>query len=515
MAVIRYPDNLPAPWVATIKSNERRALDDLPGLRQTRYLQRDRLATQQMQFVFYKLDDVQTFYAWVRDTLFEGGAWFAADWPLPQGGTGVRKFIQKPAYPTLQGVGVWTVTATCEVRGRGVLPDDGEEICFHERFSQGMFPYGISPAFATSDPETITDICFYATRGGPYGNEIHCYPGGNPALNTPVWIDRAIIARPLQKVSVKFIMSGTGLGDSGVLRLGHRFDNQFVFIPKRDLFVAGNNSQSPVLYLSGVDLFMSDHSLDMDVWFQFDAVLGTKGGTYFTIRRLSTGNIELQTIVLLGNYGFFVEGIEWVMDDSAEGRTTVFADLSLCPTPNDAWDPSTLLPSWKAPINDLHKIIATGRTLQTVRSLTRLTGKRYVELVFDVVANMTLGGIGLDIHDPTILGSDLSSIGYDSAGRVTLNGVVTTGFTTLTSGDILMIAVNQTTGQVWFGVNGVWQGGDPITGAGEQGVIQHDNPLYVLASIDTSSGPLPEITGQFDKAHFTYSAPVGFTGWAD
>lgn len=122
MSAIVYPTSLPGPSVAPIQSAERRNVSPLDGPRATAVGQRDRLATQQVAFVF-TFAEAAVFRAWWKDTLVYGGAWFAATWPLPQGLiVGVRKFLGTPKWSEyLPNVG-WRVMAVCEVRARGELP---------------------------------------------------------------------------------------------------------------------------------------------------------------------------------------------------------------------------------------------------------------------------------------------------------------------------------------------------------------------------------------------------------
>lgn len=113
-----YPAALPCPTSAPIQAAERRHMSTLPGPRQSRPFQRDRKAAQQLHFVFPSLALVQSWLDWFEAT---EGAWFAAEWPQPQGGVGVRRFTSPPTYegflPKRRG---WGVTISCEVRGGGV-----------------------------------------------------------------------------------------------------------------------------------------------------------------------------------------------------------------------------------------------------------------------------------------------------------------------------------------------------------------------------------------------------------
>lgn len=122
MPAITYPATLPAPSVADVTAHERRLVAPLDGARVTRPAQLDRLALQELTFEFLGSANGADFYAWWRDTLVFGGAWFAATWPLPQGWvSGVRRFASVPQWRYSAGQG-WRVTAQCEVRGAGLAP---------------------------------------------------------------------------------------------------------------------------------------------------------------------------------------------------------------------------------------------------------------------------------------------------------------------------------------------------------------------------------------------------------
>jgi len=111
---IAYPATLPDPIRAPIQSAERRILSTLPGPRQARALQRQRMAGQEIEFVF-TYAEAQAFAAWVKNDLIDGGAWFTANWPQPQGGPGTRRFIGAPSSPKFVPNVGWHVTARCVV----------------------------------------------------------------------------------------------------------------------------------------------------------------------------------------------------------------------------------------------------------------------------------------------------------------------------------------------------------------------------------------------------------------
>lgn len=122
MPAIVYPAELPVPSVATLTPTERRLLSGLPGPRASLVIQRDFNAGQRIEWAALTQAELAVFRDWWHGDLVEGGAWFAATWPLPEGlVVGVRKFLAEPRRQYL-GNGNWRVSAECEVRGRGELP---------------------------------------------------------------------------------------------------------------------------------------------------------------------------------------------------------------------------------------------------------------------------------------------------------------------------------------------------------------------------------------------------------
>jgi hypothetical protein len=82
--------------------------DDVPNVQAT-----FRLTEEQAELWsdFYEID------------LQQGGAWFAANWPLPQGrGLANWRMIGGPSWSLLDGAGQWAVTVQFEVQQRADLP---------------------------------------------------------------------------------------------------------------------------------------------------------------------------------------------------------------------------------------------------------------------------------------------------------------------------------------------------------------------------------------------------------
>lgn len=129
MPAILYPSALPCPVVSVTKPAERRSLSDLPGQRQSRLLSRGYLATERVEWVL-KQSQADALRAWYDTTLHGGGAWFAAEWPSPQGGWLDRRFTAPLQWSYIHAgtdKRTWRVAGECEVRpymsGTGRLPD--------------------------------------------------------------------------------------------------------------------------------------------------------------------------------------------------------------------------------------------------------------------------------------------------------------------------------------------------------------------------------------------------------
>lgn len=122
MPSLEYPAALPKPSVAPLTPFERRRLTSLPGARFSSVTQRDFGGVQQLQWNAVTTEELSSLLQWFRDDLTQGAAWFAAEFPSPRGEvTGVYKFITHIGR-TYLGASLWRLSAACEVRGIGELP---------------------------------------------------------------------------------------------------------------------------------------------------------------------------------------------------------------------------------------------------------------------------------------------------------------------------------------------------------------------------------------------------------
>ena len=213
MTAISYPSTLPGPSVATIQSEERRLLGDGEGAKQTRPMQRDGLALQQLTFTFGTFEQCEIFRLWWKDTLTYGGAWFASAWPLPQGMvTGVRRFVSPPKWAYLPAAG-WRVTAECQVRGQGALPNlAAPSLSFTSRVMGGAIVLSWSSGGATSlSLSTIGPVPNSGTASGTQ-NTSYTLTATNAEGSTVVTITTPYLPPTLELATACFLYAGFGNG---------------------------------------------------------------------------------------------------------------------------------------------------------------------------------------------------------------------------------------------------------------------------------------------------------------
>lgn len=115
-----YPTTLPCPQTLLATPFERWQPSDPNRPREARALSTDRLAVVRATWPPLSPAEAAIFQAFWDDDLRDGGAWFNATWPLPQGKVpAVFRFIQQPRWRMVPG-GRWRVEAVLEQRGRGL-----------------------------------------------------------------------------------------------------------------------------------------------------------------------------------------------------------------------------------------------------------------------------------------------------------------------------------------------------------------------------------------------------------
>ena len=145
-------------------------------------------------------------------------------------------------------------------------------------------------------------------------------------------------------------------------------------------------------------------------------------------------------------------------------------------------------------------------------TVSRASGKYYFEVEATITTqsyfSVGLGNAAAALYQ--YVGNTADSWGYRATGSVYTAGSATGVTTTAASGDVVMVAVDIDTGDIWFGLNGTWfNSGDPVSGT---------NPIYSGVT-GTTFYPFASVYGGVTKAHLFCSdatllyKPSGFEAW--
>ena len=148
------------------------------------------------------------------------------------------------------------------------------------------------------------------------------------------------------------------------------------------------------------------------------------------------------------------------------------------------------------------------------------TGKAYWEYKITAVASslrINLGAASTTSSiTPTVNPSNLANafaLNWQSGFSVTVNGAYTygpTGSTNLSVNDVVMIAYDATTGNLWGGLNGTWyNSGNPAAGTGSITTMTAGLNWLPYAYLNTSGGANATDVN-FGQQPFAYTQPTGF-----
>lgn len=163
-------------------------------------------------------------------------------------------------------------------------------------------------------------------------------------------------------------------------------------------------------------------------------------------------------------------------------------------------------------------LIASANAMATQGSLRatlgRSSGLYYFETRIDTAGNaFVLVGAAKASFVVTndYLGNTIDSVGYFGVdGTRFWNGSALAYGTAFTAGDVIGVAINFTSGKIWFAKNNTWQNsGDPVAGTGEA-LSGLSGEYFPALSFFTNTY---QATGRFKTASFTYSPPTGFSAW--
>lgn len=150
---------------------------------------------------------------------------------------------------------------------------------------------------------------------------------------------------------------------------------------------------------------------------------------------------------------------------------------------------------------------AADNGLTTPTTIFPSSGKWYCEIVWNSGANPRIGvtntsGIGSNLGSSTNSWANL----YD--GRLYYNSTVTSYGVGISTGDVVMMALDIDAGKLWYGKNGTWMAsGNPSTGANPSQTFTANQSMSFAVS---SGGGTPNWTGNFGQRAFAYTAPSGF-----
>ncbi|WEN13709.1 hypothetical protein PY254_10675 [Rhodanobacter sp. AS-Z3] len=183
---------------------------------------------------------------------------------------------------------------------------------------------------------------------------------------------------------------------------------------------------------------------------------------------------------------------------------------------------TTLNPSDKSSSITLSggNLVATGNTATSgiVRSIKAITDKKYFECVISGpnVGNTATWAAGIANASASLTGS----LGYSDANGWAFwaanLGARHNGITTVTIGayapNVLGFAVDETSGNMWISINGVWISGDPVEGT-SPAFTGITGTIYAAACPWTNAVSA-KCTMRFDPALMSYTLPTGYSGIA-
>lgn len=187
------------------------------------------------------------------------------------------------------------------------------------------------------------------------------------------------------------------------------------------------------------------------------------------------------------------------------------------PTSGPRWNAADKAPEITLSEGDFTATAAPVGGYYSVRAtLSQSSGKRYYEWTqHGGPEAASFGGLGTAISQlfGTAVGFASQSIGYAGTFGYIANGAWDFGpYATTIDGSVVGCAIDFAGGKVWFAVNGAWQGGNPVTGAGGSAVTFAANPVFPM--FGSENGKSSSCTVNLGGSAFAYAAPVGFSAWS-
>jgi len=154
----------------------------------------------------------------------------------------------------------------------------------------------------------------------------------------------------------------------------------------------------------------------------------------------------------------------------------------------------------------------TATTLPDVGTFAMQSGKWYWETTITTASNPRVGVYDIGSALPTAGGLGGTAFGWcilNGPSRTYTNNVTTAyGSFNGSSGDVVMIAYDASTGNLWFGANGTFfASGNPATGASPS--LTGVTGKAIVPAVASGSGT-NVFNGNFGQQPFTYTPPTGF-----
>jgi hypothetical protein len=151
----------------------------------------------------------------------------------------------------------------------------------------------------------------------------------------------------------------------------------------------------------------------------------------------------------------------------------------------------------------------------SVRATASKSAGRWYYEIATAVTNNSVGWVGWMSADASIdsyVGVDVNGWGWLSPNIWHNGQILIGGSGYVTGGDVIMVAADLTSGNMWVGRNGTWHGsGNPATST-NPAITGVTGTLFPAVS-PTDSGTVAEaLTANFSTASFVYTPPTGFIG---
>jgi len=186
--------------------------------------------------------------------------------------------------------------------------------------------------------------------------------------------------------------------------------------------------------------------------------------------------------------------------------------------PPDTWDSADQTGTWTLTNADLTAQVTSWPGIASVLgSSGKSSGKRYLEIVWVTGAaygTLVRHDVGITSTRPVGSGGSGADAGagYRRGGAVMVNASNVGTVTALSDGDVVGLAVDLGTGDVWLSRNGTWTQGDPAAASSPEGTVATSTTYYPFASAESPAATTVDLRTQ--ASQFGYAIPSGFVAWA-